>query len=298
MTTHGNGAGAHMERSGLVGMILGARTEQEISLAEARAAEWLEDNPDDMGIAMACEQLAMMREANRAIMLDLAEEEVWQGPAERHRILRPDQVDELAEARQRDMDYVTDLAQKGDPKQFEKAIAVRRARVLYFDYNEPESLESGGDWGSVFHRRAKENPKLWDASEGWLPYEEAKEYVHAFGFLNYVEWEEYRDRRPFGNRGRTIVPVLPTNIPEFPEQIYEDEWQGWPDWLGYDEALEWRDFEEARDYVHSLGFRDWNEYKLWALPEIEARPRDIPRFPMKAYRDEGWYDKQDWLKGY
>jgi len=90
------------------------------------------------------------------------------------------------------------------------------------------------------------------------------------------------------------LPELPSRIPHFPEMIYEDEWQGWQDWLGYEEALEWRDFEEAKDYVRSLGLRDSNDYWEWAISD--ARPRDIPMRPGLEYKDDpGWNGFKDFI---
>jgi hypothetical protein len=50
-----------VSRDELIDMILDARTTDEIEIAEREADAWLEDHPDDLGIAFACEQLEMMR---------------------------------------------------------------------------------------------------------------------------------------------------------------------------------------------------------------------------------------------
>jgi hypothetical protein len=126
-----------------------------------------------------------------------------------------------------------------------------------------------------------------------LPFEEARDYVHSLGFLNSVEWDEYLNVPMFQKKPRNL-PELPSNIPQFPEGVYEDEWNGWQDWLGNDEALEWRDFEEARDYVRSVGLRDFDEWWEWAISD--ARPRDIPMQPKFAYEEEGWNGWRDWLE--
>jgi hypothetical protein len=108
-----------------------------------------------------------------------------------------------------------------------------------------------------------------------------------------VEWDEYLNVPMFQKKPRNL-PELPSNIPQFPEGVYEDEWNGWQDWLGNDEALEWRDFEEARDYVRSVGLRDFDEWWEWAISD--ARPRDIPMQPKFAYEEEGWNGWRDWLE--
>jgi uncharacterized protein with von Willebrand factor type A (vWA) domain len=53
-----------VSRDELIDMILDARSEEEIEIAEREADAWLEDYPDDVGIAAACEQLEMMRMAS------------------------------------------------------------------------------------------------------------------------------------------------------------------------------------------------------------------------------------------
>ena len=54
-----------MKRDELIDQVLYARTSQELDAAEDAALKWLRAHPDDVGMSMACEQLAMMREAVR-----------------------------------------------------------------------------------------------------------------------------------------------------------------------------------------------------------------------------------------
>lgn len=54
-----------MNRDELIDQILYAHTSQELDAAEDAALKWLRAHPDDVGVSMACEQLAMMREAVR-----------------------------------------------------------------------------------------------------------------------------------------------------------------------------------------------------------------------------------------
>jgi hypothetical protein len=55
----------------------------------------------------------------------------------------------------------------------------------------------------------------------------------------------------------------------------------------------WRPFEEARQYVHELGLRNWKEWQTWS--SSGARPTDIPANPYIIYKEMGWYDMGDWL---
>ena len=56
---------------------------------------------------------------------------------------------------------------------------------------------------------------------------------------------------------------------------------------------EWRSFEEAREYAHSLGFEFEEEGRKWL--ESEERPPDIPPSPDQVYKDKGWRGWLDFL---
>lgn len=74
---------------------------------------------------------------------------------------------------------------------------------------------SMGDWlgtGRVANR-----------SKVFLPYHEAKEYVHSLKIKTQKEWGVFR-----------LSGNLPDNIPSNPQQAYEGVgWVSWGDWLGY-----------------------------------------------------------------
>src|SRR5262245_12417369 len=55
----------------------------------------------------------------------------------------------------------------------------------------------------------------------------------------------------------------------------------------------WRPFEEARAFVHSLGLKKKNDWKVWV--KGGRRPKDIPSNPNKTYKDTGWKGWGDWL---
>lgn len=52
-----------MDHQKLLDAILYARTPEEISAANVVAERWLSENPDDMAVQQALEQLAMVEEA-------------------------------------------------------------------------------------------------------------------------------------------------------------------------------------------------------------------------------------------
>jgi hypothetical protein len=55
----------------------------------------------------------------------------------------------------------------------------------------------------------------------------------------------------------------------------------------------WRPFEEARIYVHSLGLRNEAEWQAWS--KSNDRPDDIPKTPDYIYKGKGWANWGDWL---
>ncbi len=62
---------------------------------------------------------------------------------------------------------------------------------------------------------------------------------------------------------------------------------------------EWKPFEEARAFVRNLGLRrqrDWYAYAKGKMPQVGARPLDIPWNPQRTYKDKGWNDWRDWLR--
>ena len=55
----------------------------------------------------------------------------------------------------------------------------------------------------------------------------------------------------------------------------------------------WRPFEEAREYVRSLGLQNTQEYTEWCRTDF--RPPDIPAEPASIYKLKGWLDWADFL---
>ena len=56
---------------------------------------------------------------------------------------------------------------------------------------------------------------------------------------------------------------------------------------------EFRSFEEARAYVHTLGLKSQKEWKAWSASV--ARPYDIPSSPETKYASSGWLSFPDFL---
>lgn len=114
----------------------------------------------------------------------------------------------------------------------------------------------------------------------FLPYEEAKAFVHTLKMKNCEEWNAYRKS---GKR--------PRNIPANPYDFYRNTgWISWYDWLGKEKFLS---YEKAKEFVHTLklkGWIDWNAYS-----KSGERPRNIPSNPYKFYQHKGWINFCDWL---
>ncbi len=119
----------------------------------------------------------------------------------------------------------------------------------------------------------------------WLPFEEAREYVRSVGLKNsheYLLWEK-TDR--------------PDNIPSNPKVVYNDKgWVSLGDYIGtftiHWGDKEWRNFNDAREYVRGLGLKsektDWRR-----VTKEKWFPEDIPTSPWNVY-DE-YLSMGDWL---
>jgi superfamily II DNA or RNA helicase len=126
---------------------------------------------------------------------------------------------------------------------------------------------------------------------------EARHFVRSLGLKCHRDWRDYCAGR-FKNK-----PALPADVPRAPHHQYRDQgWIGYGDWLGSGNLgtrnRDWRDFAEARQFVHSLnlrGFKEWQAYCRGDLPDLPKRPMGIPTTPPRTYADSGWKGWEDWL---
>ena len=124
-------------------------------------------------------------------------------------------------------------------------------------------------------------------NKSYLPYQEARAFVHQLKLRNWTEWRQYK--KLYG---------LPNDVPANPHQVYESKgWIDIGDWLGIPNyqprVLKARDFQEARAYVHKLGFttiKQWKDYS-----KTKERPSDIPKSPETVYANKGFVDLYDWI---
>ena len=91
------------------------------------------------------------------------------------------------------------------------------------------------------------------------PFAEARDYVRTLGLKNQSEWYEYC------KSGKK-----PDDIPSYPHTIYQKKWKGAADWLG----TGFLPYEEAREYVHSLGLKNSIQWRNYC--KSEEKPDYIP----------------------
>ena len=111
----------------------------------------------------------------------------------------------------------------------------------------------------------------------WRQFEEARKFARSLKLRNRTEWKEYCESNK-----------KPNDIPEYPNDVYNNDWKGMIDWLGD----EWRPFEEAREFARSLQLKGWIEWIEYA--KTDEKPNDIPSHPEKTYKND-WNGWVDWL---
>jgi len=125
------------------------------------------------------------------------------------------------------------------------------------------------------------------AKLSWMPFEEAREFVHQLRLKSQLEWGKY-----------CLSKKKPFDIPSAPQNIYKGaDWVGYGDWLGTfriaDQNKVWRPFPEARNYVGSLGLKNNKEWREFV--KTNSLPPDIPVGADKTYKDNGWKGWGDFL---
>jgi len=136
-----------------------------------------------------------------------------------------------------------------------------------------------GDWLGTGNLAPKDHE--------YLPFEEARNYIHSLGLNSHKEWREWSKS---GDR--------PDNIPATPLQVYKAKgWKGFGDWLGTgtiaNQDRVYLPFEDARNYVCNLGLKSQGEWRKWA--KSDERPENIPSTPERVYMKKGWEGVGDWL---
>lgn len=123
----------------------------------------------------------------------------------------------------------------------------------------------------------------------YLSYKEANSYVKTLQLKNWKEWKEFSKSEK-----------MPVNIPKYPAVYYRnDGWEGNGKWLGTNYIAtrnrKFRPFKEARLYAISLNLKDNSDWENFCISG--NKPVDIPRYPDKKYKNDGWINMADWLTG-
>ena len=85
-----------------------------------------------------------------------------------------------------------------------------------------------------------------EALPGFLPFEQARLYIHRLGFERTAQWTEWKKQ---GDR--------PSFIPSNPDKVYKDNgWIDWHDWIGFD----FLPFAKARTFMRKLHLKGRGEY--------------------------------------
>jgi hypothetical protein len=90
----------------------------------------------------------------------------------------------------------------------------------------------------------------------FLSFQEARNYVQPLMLDSIEEWLEY-----------IKLGKKPPEIPSNPDNYYKTEWQGWPDWFGYEEKI-WsikKVKELLRDLIESKIIYGWDEAVLYSF---------------------------------
>ena len=137
-------------------------------------------------------------------------------------------------------------------------------------YAKNNTWATWGDWfgtGTVSTKNKK-----------FRPFKEAREFVQTLKISGYPEWLKYCAS---GNK--------PDDIPSNPDKQYakNNTWATWGDWFGTGTVAsknkKFRPFKEAREFVRSLGLKNWKEWQEYCASG--NKPDDIPSNPDKQYQE-------------
>lgn len=119
----------------------------------------------------------------------------------------------------------------------------------------------------------------------YQPFSRARQYARSLNLKTKEEW------MVFSKSG-----AKPEDIPSTPARAYKEDWKGWGDWLGTgriaNQKREYRPFEEARWFVHTLKLKNYDEWVEYC--KSGKKPDDIPANIFKAYKAD-WKGLGDWL---
>ncbi|XRB23540.1 methyltransferase domain-containing protein [Pseudoscourfieldia marina] len=122
-------------------------------------------------------------------------------------------------------------------------------------------------------------------------FEDARTYARTLGLKSQKVWREW-----------SKSGARPHDIPSSPDVTYKSSgWTSWGDFLGIavgkhakkTKECKFRTFEDAREYVRTLGLKSQKEWEVWR--SSGKRPPDIPGHPHTTYKSSGWTSMGDFL---
>ena len=146
-----------------------------------------------------------------------------------------------------------------------------------------EKAYTGGGWRGWGHWLGPGNQA--NQTRRFLPFAEALAFARSLGLASLKEWKAWCRE---GTR--------PPNVPSNPDATYRDGgWRGWVHWLGSSDLkpLPPLPFGEALAEARSVGLTSSTEWKAWC--KGGACPRNVPRAPDRAYKNDGWQGWGHWL---
>ena len=131
----------------------------------------------------------------------------------------------------------------------------------------------------------------------YVSYQKAKMFLKKFSLSNrndYFEWH------------KDVYPSLQLKdflLPKYGHQTYSDEWEGWNIFLNSDNPfgkknVKWMPFKTARTFVRKLNLKsstEWINYCRGKIKGFPKKPYNIPVFPERYYKGEGYTSIGDWL---
>ncbi len=133
----------------------------------------------------------------------------------------------------------------------------------------------------------------------YLHFNKARQYMHEINLKNTREWKIWSKGELEGKGKR------PNFIPSNPDVVYRFKgWKSWSDWIGSDKKIDYLSFEEAREYVRSLGFKNFEEWRNYYQNKLDGltKPENIPWNPKDVYKKRverhkrlAWYGMDGFL---
>jgi len=153
----------------------------------------------------------------------------------------------------------------------------------------PDNIYAGKGWKGFADWL--EEGRIGGQRQAYRPFKDARRFSRQLKLKSYAEWRAFcRGKMP--SKGRR-----PKDIPADADRIYADKgWQNFGDWLGtgniWTRDRHFRQFDEARTYVRTLGLKNDEEWRAFSKT---SRPADIPAEPRVIYAGKGWKGLDDWL---